>query len=142
MISNFVCSLYLNNNYYLEREKKKVLLTIIFLAGIGYGVYYFLDKEEFFEIKENINVSRSIEMDADAPLMQTPPSYMTIEGKITNISDKDFTGIVIIYKSGVDTLKANIGNLKRGESYNFKSNSVRARNINPQYKLIDIIYNE
>jgi hypothetical protein len=120
----------------------KVLLTIIFLAGIGYGVYYFLDKEEYFEIKENINLSRSIEMDADAPLMQTPPSYMTIEGKITNISDKDFTGIVIIYKSGVDALKANIGNLKRGESYNFKSNSVRARNINPQYKLIDIIYNE
>ena len=120
----------------------KVLLTIILLVVIGYALYYFLGKEENFEVKDSLSVTRSIEMDENAPLVQTPPSYMAIEGKITNISEKDFSGIMIIYKSGVDTLRANVGDLKKGESYNFKSNSVRARNRNPQYKRIDIIFNE
>ncbi len=120
----------------------RALAAIIFIAAIVIGIFYFQNEEDNFEIKDSITVSRSIEMDANAPLVQTPPSFMVIEGSIKNISDKNFSGIVVIYKSGIDTLKATVGSLKSGESYTFKSNSVRTRNSNPQYKLIDIIYNE
>jgi hypothetical protein len=120
----------------------KALLYVFLLAAIGFGLYYFLNKEENFEVTDRIIVTQPSGMDENAPSVSTPPSYISIEGTITNISDKDFSGIVITYKSGLDTIRINAGNLKKGESYNFKSNTVLVRDRNPEYKLIDIIFNE
>jgi len=120
----------------------KVLFIFLLLAAAGFGLYYFLNKEENFEVTDHLIVTQPSGMDENAPSVSTPPSYIVIEGTITNISDKDFSGIVIIYKSGLDTIRVNAGNLKKGENYNFKSNSVMVRNKNPEYKLIDITYNE
>ncbi|OGU77189.1 MAG: hypothetical protein A2V93_12500 [Ignavibacteria bacterium RBG_16_34_14] len=120
----------------------KALITFLFLAAIAVGLYYFLNKEENFDLTDHIIVTQPSGMDENAPSVSTPPSYISIEGTITNISDMDFSGIVITYKSGLDTLKVNAGNLKKGESYNFKSNTVLVRDKNPGYKLIDITYNK
>jgi hypothetical protein len=120
----------------------KALFTFILLAAIGFGLYYFLNKDKNFELTDNIIVTQPSGMDEKAPSVSTPPSYISIEGTITNISEKDFSGIMIIYKSGLDTIRVNAGNLKKGESYNFKSNTVLVRDKNPQYKLIEINYNK
>ena len=120
----------------------KAILYILFLAAIGLGIYYFMSEEENFEVKDNIVVTNPSGMDESAPSVSTPPSYVTIEGTITNISDKEFSGIVINYKTGRENIKVNVGNLKAGENYNFKSNPVLVRDRNPQYKLIDISFNE
>ena len=120
----------------------KALFTILIIGAIGFGLYYFLNEDENFEVTDHIIVSQPSGMDENAPSVTTPPSYVTIEGTITNKSEKDFIGIELVYKVHTETLKVSAGNLKTGESHNFKSNPVLIRNKNPEHKLIDITYNE
>ncbi|HSP87425.1 MAG TPA: hypothetical protein VLN45_04790 [Ignavibacteriaceae bacterium] len=119
----------------------KAFFILLLLAAVGYGVYYFMNEEENFEIKDNLIITQPSGMDENAPSVSTPPSYIVIEGTITNITDKDFSGIVITYKSGLEIIKVDIGDLKKSESYNFKSNSVLVRDKNPQYKLVEVTHN-
>ncbi len=120
----------------------KAFFTIIILAAIGFGIYYFMNKDKNFEITDHIIVTQPSGMNESAPSVSTPPSYIVIEGTIKNISEKDFSGIKLTYKSGLDTIIVNVGNLKKGESNNFKSKSVLVRDKNPQYKMIDKFYTE
>jgi hypothetical protein len=119
----------------------KGLLYFLFFAAIGAGLYFYLHKAENFKVKDQIVVSQASGMDISGPIT-APPKYAVIKGTITNISDKNFNDIEVVYQSGLDTIRANVGSLMKGQSAEFQTNSMRVRTGRPDYELINISYNE
>ncbi len=115
----------------------KGLLYFLFFAIVGAGLYLYFHKAENFKVKDQIIVSQASGMDISGPIT-APPKYAVIKGTITNISDKNFSSIEVVYQSGLDTIKAVIGSLTKGQSSEFETNRMMVRSGHPDYKLIDI----
>jgi len=114
-------------------------LLVIILAAVG--LYLYFHKEDNFKVKDSITVSQTSGMDMNAPIT-APPKFAVITGTITNISKKNFNEIEIVYQTGIDTLRVDIGNLPAGQSSDFTSKSIRVRSGHPDYKMIDILSKE
>ena len=110
----------------------------ILLIALGAGLYLYFHKKDNFEVKDHLIVSQAFGMDINAPSVTAPAKYAVIKGTIKNISGKNFTDVQVVYQSGLDTVRAGIGNLKKGESSDFQTNRMRIRTNNPDYKLISI----
>ena len=120
----------------------KGLLYFLLFAAIGAGLYMYLHKEEYFKVKDQVSVSQASGMDMYGGITP-PPKYAVITGTITNISEKNFNNVVVVYQAGSDTVRASIGNLPKGQSAEFTTNSMRTRRTGmPDYELIDITYSE
>lgn len=103
---------------------------------MGAGLYFYFHKAENFKVKDSITVSQPSGMDINAGIT-APPKYAVIRGTITNISDKNFNEVEIVYQSGRDTVRAKIGRLMKGQSAEFETNGMRVRSSHPDYKIID-----
>lgn len=120
----------------------KGLFYFLFFAALGAGLYLYLNKAENFKVKDNVIVSQASGMDISGPITP-PPKYAVIKGTITNISDKNFNNVEVVYQSGLDTVRAAIGSLPKGQYAKFETNRFRTRRTGaPDYDLIDITYTE
>lgn len=119
----------------------KGLLYFLFFAAVGAGLYLYLHKAENFKVKDQIVVSQASGMDISGPIT-APPKYAVISGTITNISDKSFNAVEVVYQTGLDTIRANVGSLMKGQSAEFQTNRIRVRSSRPDYELINISYKE
>jgi hypothetical protein len=119
----------------------KAFRLLILVIAIGVGLYFYLHKEENFKVKDSITVSQKSGMDITGPIT-APPKFATIQGTITNISEKNFKDVEILYQTGYDTIRAYIGNLPSGESSDFETKRVRVRSGNPEYVMKDILFKE
>lgn len=115
----------------------KKLLYFLFFAAVGAGIYFYTHKAENFKVKDQVIVSQASGMDISGPIT-APPQYAVIKGTITNISEKDFNDVEVVYQSGLDTIRAMIGSLPRGQSSEFQTSSMRVRSGHPDYEIIDI----
>lgn len=115
----------------------KRLLYFLLFAAAGAGIYLYFHKADNFKVKDQIIVSQESGMDINGPI-SAPPKFAVIKGTITNISDKDFNDVQVVYQSGLDTIKAIIGSLPKGQSLEFQTNRMMVRTNRPDYKLIDI----
>lgn len=116
----------------------RFLLLIILAAA---GLYLYFHKEENFKVKDSITISQASGMDINAPIT-APPKFAVIKGIITNISKKNFNEIEIVYQTGIDTLRVDIGSLPAGRSSDFTTKSIRVISVHPDYKIIDILSKE
>ncbi len=114
---------------------------LIFILAVGAGLYFYFHKEENFKVKDNIIVSQASGMDISGPLT-APPKYATIKGTITNITQKNFSDVVILYQTGLDTIKANIGYLPAGRSSDFETGRIMVRSGHPDYEIVSILCKE
>ncbi len=115
----------------------KGLFYFLFFAAVGAGLYLYFNRPEDFKIKDNIIVSQASGMDINAGIT-APPRYAVIRGTITNISDKNFNDVEIVYQSGRDTIRTKIGSLMKGQSADFETNRMMVRSSHPDYEIIDI----
>jgi hypothetical protein len=115
----------------------KLLLYSLLFAAAAAGIYLYLHKADNFKVNDQIIVSQESGMDISGPIT-APPRYAVIKGTITNISDKDFNNVQVVYQSGLDTIRAMIGSLPKGKSSEFQTNRMMVRSNRPDYKLIDI----
>ncbi len=120
----------------------KAIRYFVLIIAIGLGLYLYLHKDENFKVKDHIIVSQASGMDFDAPSVTAPPKFAVINGTITNISEKNFNDVEVVYQSGRDTIKAFIGTLQKGQSSEFQTNRMMVRTNRPDYKLIDILFKE
>jgi hypothetical protein len=119
----------------------KGLLYFLFFVAVGAGLYFYFHKAENFRVKDQVIVSQASGMDISGPIT-APPKYAVIKGTITNISDKNFNNVEVVYQSGLDTIRAIIGSLQKGQSSEFETNRMMVRSGHPDYELIDIPCNE
>ncbi len=119
----------------------KKFLYFLFFVAVGAGIYFFTHKPENFKVKDQVVVSQASGMDISGPIT-APPKYAVIKGTITNISEKDFNNVEVVYQSGLDTVRAMIGSLPKGASSEFQTNNMRVRSGHPDYELIDILSTE
>ncbi len=119
----------------------KRLLYFLFFVAVGAGLYFFTHKAENFKVKDQVTVSQASGMDISGPIT-APPKYAVIKGTITNISEKDFNNVEVVYQSGLDTIRAMVGYLPKGRSSEFETNSMRVRSGHPDYELIEILSSE
>ncbi len=115
----------------------KKLFYFLFFVAVGAGIYLYTHKAENFKVKDQIVVSQASGMDISGPIT-APPKYAVIKGTITNISEKDFNNVEVVYQSGLDTIRAMIGYLPKGQSSEFQTNNMRVRSGHPDYELINI----
>ena len=115
----------------------KKLLYFLFFVAVGAGFYIYFHKAENFRIKDHVIVSQASGMDISGGVTP-PPRYAVIQGTIKNISDKNFDDVEIIYQSGLDTVRATIGSLMKGQSTEFRTNRMMVRSNHPDYEIIDI----
>ncbi len=115
----------------------KGLLYFLFFAALGAGIYFYTHKAENFKVKDQVSVSQASGMDISGPIT-APPKYAVISGTITNISDKNFNDVEVVYQTGLDTIRAIIGLLEKGQSAQFETSSIMVRSGHPDYELIDI----
>ena len=115
----------------------KGLLYFLFFIAVGAGLYFYFHKAENFKVTDRVTVSQASGMDINAGIT-APPKYAVIRGTIKNISDKNFTDIEVVYQTGRDTLRVNIGSLMKGQSAEFETNKVMVRSGHPDYEIIDI----
>ncbi len=116
----------------------KRLLYFLFFVVVGAGIYLYTHKPENFKVKDQVVVSQASGMDINAPIT-APPKYAVIKGTITNISEKDFNNVELVYQSGLDTIRAMIGFLPKGQASEFQTSSMRVRSSHPDYELLDIL---
>jgi hypothetical protein len=119
-------------------KKFFILVAAVTTGCLLYNNFY---NKEAVEVKENIIVTQASGMDINAG--PSPPlKYALIKGVVKNIGDKNLRNILIKYSVGYDTLSAIIGFLNSGDSMEFKTNNCQVRNLNPQYKLEEIKYDD
>lgn len=115
----------------------KGLFYFLFFAAVGAGLYLYFNKADDFKVKDHVIVSQASGMDINAGIT-SPPRYAIIRGTITNISDKNFNDVEIVYQSGRDTIRAKIGSLTKGQSADFETNRMMVRSGHPDYQIINI----
>ena len=84
----------------------KKLLYFLFFVAVGVGIYLYTHKPENFKVKDQVVVSQASGMDINGGIT-APPKYAVIQGTITNISEKDFNNVELVYQSGLDYRKSN-----------------------------------
>lgn len=119
----------------------KGLLYFLLFAAVGAGLYLYFQKAGNFNVKDQIVVSQASGMDISGPIT-APPKYAVIKGTITNISDKNFDDVEVVYQSGLDTIRAAIGGLMKGQSAEFQTNRMKVKTGHPDYELIDVSFKE
>jgi hypothetical protein len=119
----------------------KKFFILIAISVTVYLLYNHYLNEEKITIKDNIVVTQATSFDINSG-PSPPPKSAHIEGTIKNIGEKDLKNIHLKYVTGYDTLSALVGFLSPGQSAEFRTNTSRVRNSNPQYTLKEINYNE
>lgn len=118
----------------------KKSLVFILLVVAGYFVYENVIKEKsVLEIKTDKSISTQHSMDPEAPALG-PSRFGSVQGTVTNVSDKAVSNIVLYYKLNAQPVEARIDRLEPGETKNFSTRSVRLTHVEVTFFLVDKTY--
>ncbi|NNG27731.1 MAG: hypothetical protein HKM87_09410, partial [Ignavibacteriaceae bacterium] len=75
----------------------KGFLTLLFLAALGYGAYYYFFEysNSAVEVTGNIKVHQGDNMDISAPRVGAPLYTAVVQGEATNNSDDVLKNVII-----------------------------------------------
>lgn len=113
----------------------KGFLTLLFLAGLGFGAYYyfFIYSNSTVEVTGNIKVSQGNGMNINAPQVSGPLYTVVVQGEATNNSDEQLKNVIIKYKVAGKSTNAIIFDMAPGQKVPFITKSVRTPALNPSF---------
>ena len=118
----------------------KKFLVFILIVAAGYFVYDKVLKDKtVLEIKADKTISTQHSMDPDAPAL-SPSRFGSVQGTVTNVSDKPVSNIKLFYKLNAQPVDAIIDRLEPGETKNFSTQSVRLTHVEVTFFLVDKTY--
>ena len=122
----------------------KALTTILFLAIIGAGVYYFFfsSASDTVEVTGRLQLSQQGNMDINAPQVSGPLYYAVVKGTAKNNSKKQLKNIFIKYKIAGQSTSAMLFDVLPGQQVQFTTKSIRTKAANPEYYLENVQYDE
>lgn len=113
----------------------KGFLTLLFLAALGYGAYYYFFEysNSTVEVTGNIKVHQGDNMDINAPRVGAPLYTVVVQGEATNNSDEQLKNVLIKYKVAGKNTSAIIFELAPGQKVPFITKSIRTPALNPSF---------
>ena len=122
----------------------KFFATMVLLATIGGGVYYFVTRE----VKDDVEVTGKILMSQQPnnfvnSTEDSGPLYMAVvKGKIKNNLKKPLANIFIKYTIAGQQTSATVFDLAPGQQVEFNTRGVKTTATNPEYDYEGIQYEE
>lgn len=113
----------------------KGFLTLLFLAALGYGAYYYFFEysNNTVEITGNIQVYQGDNMNINAPRVSSPLYTVVVQGEATNNSDEPLKNVIIKYKVAGQSTSAIIFDMAPGQKIPFTTKSIRTKLLNPSF---------
>ena len=113
----------------------KGFLTLLLLAALGYGAYYYFFEYSISEVEVtgNINVYQGANMDINAPRVGAPLYTVVVNGEATNKSEETLKNVIIKYKVAGQSTSAIIFDLAPGQKIPFTTKSIRTKALNPSF---------
>ena len=113
----------------------KGFLTLLLLAALGYGAYYYFFKYSIskVEVTGNINVYQGANMDINAPRVGAPLYTVVVNGEAINKSDETLKNVIIKYKVAGQSTSAIIFDMAPGQKISFTTKSIRTKALNPSF---------
>ncbi len=120
----------------------KGFLTLLFLAALGYGAYYYFFEysNSTVEITGNIQVYQGDNMNINAPRVSGPLYTVVVQGEATNNSDESLKNVIIKYKVAGQSTSAIIFDMAPGQKVPFITKGIRTKALNPRFYLDGIQY--
>ena len=120
----------------------KGFLTLLFLAVLSYGAYYYFFEysKSTVEVTGNIKVHQGDNMDINAPRVGAPLYTVVVQGEATNNSDEQLKNVIIKYKIAGKSTSAIIFDLAPGQKAPFITKSIRTPALNPSFYFEDVQY--
>jgi len=113
----------------------KGFLTLLFLAVLGCGAYYYFFEysNSEVEVTGNIKVHQGDNMNINAPRVGAPLYTVVVQGEATNNSDEQLKNVIIKYKIAGKSTSAIIFDLAPGQKVPFITKSIRTPALNPSF---------
>ena len=113
----------------------KGFLTLLLLATLGYGAYYYFFEYSIskVEVTGNINVYQGNNMDLNAPRVGAPLYTVVVNGEATNKSEETLKNVIIKYKVAGQSTNAIIFDMAPGQKISFTTKSIRTKALNPSF---------
>ncbi len=113
----------------------KGFLTLLFLAALGYGAYYYFFEysNSTVEITGNIQVYQGDNMNINAPRVSGPLYTVVVQGEATNNSEEPLKNVIIKYKVAGQSTSAIIFDMAPGQKIPFTTKSIRTKLLNPPF---------
>lgn len=118
---------------------KKFVVLILLAAGAYFAYQYLIKDKTVLEIKANKSITTKQSMDPDAPAL-APSRFGSVQGTVTNVSDKSVSNIHLMYKLNAEPVEARIDRLEPGETKNFSTRSVRLTHVEVTFFLEGMSY--
>ena len=120
----------------------KGFLTLLLLAGLGYGAYYYFFEysNSKVEVTGNINVYQGNNMDINAPRVGAPLYTVVVNGEATNKSEETLKNVIIKYKVAGKSTNAIIFDMAPGQKIPFTTKSIRTQAMNPSFYFEGVQY--
>jgi len=120
----------------------KGFLTLLFLAALGYGAYYYFFEYSISEVEVtgNINVYQGDNMDINAPRVGAPLYTVVVNGEAINKSDETLKNVIIKYKVAGQSTSAIIFDMAPEQKISFTTKSIRTQAMNPSFYFEGVQY--
>ena len=122
----------------------KGFLTLLFLAALGFGAYYYFFEysNSKVEVTGNIKVHQGDNMDINAPRVGAPLYTVVVQGEATNNSDEQLKNVIIKYKVAGQSTTAIIFDLAPGQKVPFITKGIRTKAMNPSFYFEGVQHDE
>jgi hypothetical protein len=129
----FLINLFIIN--YRGEKKMKGFLTLLLLAALGYGAYYYFFEYSIskVEVTGNITVYQGDNMNINAPRVSGPLYTVVVNGEATNNSEVTLKNVIIKYKVAGQIANAVIFDMAPGQKIPFTTKSIRTKALNPSF---------
>ncbi len=113
----------------------KRFLTLLFLAVLSYGAYYYFFEysNSKVEVTGNIKVYQGDNMDINAPRVGAPLYTVVVQGEAANNSEDPLKNVIIKYKVAGQNTTAVIFDLAPGQKIPFVTKGIRTKAMNPSF---------
>jgi len=113
----------------------KGFLTLLFLAALGFGAYYYFFEysNSKVEVTGNIKVHQGDNMDINAPRVGAPLYTVVVQGEAVNNSEEPLKNVIVKYKVAGQSTTAIIFDLAPRQKTPFITKSVRTKALNPSF---------
>lgn len=120
---------------------KKILGILLLLAVIA-GGYFYLSQQEDFEIIDSKIELKQIGggMNFETPGVTAIRFSAGVNGSIKNISEENYSNVILTFKIGNDEVTAKISELKPGQTAKFNTNKIETKIKTPKHSLLSITY--
>jgi len=122
----------------------KGFLTLLLLAALGYGAYYYFFEysNSTVEVTGNIKVFQGDNMDINAPQVSGPLYTVVVQGEAVNNSEEQLKNVIIKYKVAGQNTTAVIFDLAPGQKIPFVTKGIRTKAMNPSFYFEGVEHDE